>query len=136
MKACGICLAMLLSLGANPAISQSPSQPVSAFLTGARGAYVVCTLSARTGLANAGHACVDKERAAQNSLFETARKVLAKDPNGLSMLRDYYAFWLAALEDSQPRTDETAQPFISRTGDTARQLNERAIRIELQLGLR
>lgn len=120
-----------MPLGAH---GQATTNPLSDFLNAASNAYDICLSFAPT---NDQRACLEKQRPQVDAKWEMARKAIVK-PRGqeLTMLRDFYSYWYAAFGDLPPRGDELKPNYTARTGDSLRTIREKAVRLELEAGIR
>ena len=138
-------LQLATNAGSETAAAQK-THPVTEFTALARLAFVECSLSIKIDLLSPDDGkqsslfpkytdCRDKNLPQLKTKFQAATSNVSGKAEALSLLKDFYAHWLASIDGLVPQSGEIRMAYNSRTNGNEAELARQAKRIEIELGL-
>jgi hypothetical protein len=134
-----VCAFLLIS---EECISAEPEpHPVSKMMALSRLTFIECSLTMQIELIQVQSdaplskytKCVSSSKAKVKEAFQSARRQV--NGRSLEMTKDFYAFWLSAIEGLVPGSGEVKFAYNNRVRSMEAELSQRQKRIEVELDL-
>lgn len=140
-------LFIVISIIGNAASASSDAKnPTTTFSDSAQESMLVCKLQYRAyaflvsmgggeDKADPSDECISSSKISIRPEFKAALSQQAKNKSAQSLLKDYYAAWLSAMDGIKPSSGEREIMYSNRQAETERRLAELWNRFEIEAGI-
>lgn len=114
------------------------TNPLKLFLAETYVKYFTCKLEAQAGLMQGktleeSLSCINQYKDEEKKSYKEAKKYLSNNKSAISMLKDYYAYWIASMDSIVPQGEETITAYENRLEFKLGKLNELSERLKLEV---
>ena len=121
---------------------QEPN-PVLVFVLEAQLAFKICKVSMQTDLLGSElgetypryYECLDNIKAEIKSKYQASKEIVPSNTEAENILKNFYAFWLTAMDGLIPLMDERKIAYENRINENESELARLGKRLEIELGL-
>ncbi len=143
-----VALLVLLSEHVYASVACIELPPVDDFVCNTQGMFINCRLEVENGLLKVEidqlrgspprvtpqeiFACIEKDKKAIQPVYNAAKSALKANKDGLTALKDLYAYWLSSLDMLIPSLNESKYQYKAKVSERESGLTERGNKLKVE----